>query len=269
MITLIGLGNTGNQIVDMLRQYPQYNVINIDAPGQIKPQKTPEEYEENCPTFKKLFKNIDDKIYLFLSASGMISGCTLKILEQLKDKEINVVCVHSDPVVLSRVGSLQQRLVSNVLQEYSRSGLINKVILIDNVKVEEFVVEAELHEYWTKINEIISFIFHTIMVFENTKPIMQSSFDTKKITNISTYAVMDENKNKKMLYDLANVTDEIYYFSSSKNSKSKNFLKEVKSTLANMDDNVSKKFAIYHSETQDTNTYMEISTHIVQQLKGE
>ena len=269
MTNLIGLGNTGTKIVEKLSQYKQYKTITIDSGNGMKEQKSPEDYEKNCPSLKTKFKNIKGDVYLFLSVSGNISGSVLRVLEQLKGRNLNVVCIHSDPATLSSVGTLQQKLASNVLQEYTRSGLINKIYLIDNSKIADLLIEIPLDEYWDKINETIAYLFHTIMCFKHTKPMMESGGENQGISNIATFGMFDINKNKKMLYDLKHVTSQIFHYSYSKerDKKNKNFLKNVKEDVAREEGIGNKSFKIYESDTEDKTIYIEQSTHILQYVE--
>lgn len=269
MINLIGLGNTGSKIVNKLSQYPQYKTLTIDSGKEIKEQKTPEEYENKCPSFKKLFKSLKGETFLFLSASGNISGAALRILEQLKELETNVVCIHSDPVTLSTMGNLQQNLVSNVLQEYARSGLLKNLYMIDNSKIEDMMGEIELDQYWEKINDVISYIFHTVMCLRHTKPMLESAHQEQGIANIRTFAIMDEKEEIKACYSIRHATAETYLYSYSKerDGKNKNFLKNIKAKLANQEGNVSRAFKIFENSTDDKTTYIEICTHILQYVE--
>lgn len=271
MINLIGLGNTGTKIVEKLSQYKQYKILTIDSDNGMKEQNTPEDYEKKCPSFKAKFKNLNGEVFLFLSASGNISGSALRILEQLKGNKTNVVCIHSDPITLSPVGNLQQNLVSNVMQEYSRSGLINKVYLVDNSKIEELLEEVPLDQYWDKINEVISYVFHTMMCFKHTKPMMESGESKEGIAKIATFGVLDSQNNKKLFYELKHITSQCYYYSYSKEreGKNKNFLKQVKARLVEEEGISAKSFKIYENYSQDSTTYIESSTHIVQYTKEE
>lgn len=268
MISLIGLGNTGCKIVDTLSKYEQYNTIKINSGDQIKQYKTPEEYEEKCPNFKKLFKSIDGEVYLFLSAPGAISGAALRILEQLKGNRLNVVCIHSDAVTLSRVGNLQQNVVSGVLQEYARSGLLDSLYLLDNSKIEDFLEDVELDQYWDKINEVICYFFHTFMYFKNTKPLFESTEEENKIANIKTFGYLDKQNNKKMLFDLQNVKNEIYYYSYVKkiHGNSKAYLKQIKEKIQQRP-LVVEAFKIYEGSENEETTYIVGETHIIQTLK--
>ncbi len=267
MISLVGLGNTGIKMVEKLSVHNQYKVVTIDSGQEIKECSSPEEYEAKCPSFKKKFKNLDDEVYLFFSASGNISGACLRIMEQLKGKNINVVCISSDPVTLSAMGSLQQNLVIGVLQEYARSNMIDNLYLIDNVKIEEMLEDVSLEDYWNQINETIAYIFHTYMYFKNTKPVMEFGHLEKEIANIHTFCAIS-GESKKAFYNLKYITNEIYFFSYRKN-EDKGFLKKIKSFIQERSEN--KKVGAYIFETTEKNivTYARVSTHIPQNQKTD
>lgn len=271
MTSLIGLGGTGVKLVEKLSEYPQYNTIFLDVGKGFKEQKNAEDYEKNCPSFKTKFKNLDEDVFLFLSASGKIAGASLRVLEQIKGKNINVVCIHSDPVALSPVGVLQQNVVSNVLQEYTRSGLIKKLYLIDNSKVEDLLEDVSLDQYWDKINETISYVFHTMMCFKHTKPMMESGGIEEGIANIATFGLLDKDGNKKLFFNLRHETAQCFYYSYSKDreGKNKNYLKQVKARIAEEEGISAKSFKIYENEGQDSTTYIESNTHILQYTKEE
>lgn len=268
MITLIGLGNTGTKIVEKLSVHKQYTTIQIDSKDGFKNCKTPEDYESKCPSFKKKFKDVDEDVYLFLSASGNISGACLRILEQLKGKKINVVCISSDSVTLSAVGNLQQNLVNGVLQEYARSGLIDNLYLVDNSKIEEILTDVSLEDYWNQINNTISYIFHTFMYFDNTEPLMKFGHLDNSLANIHTFCVIKGEASANALYDLKYVTNEKYYFSYN-DKKDKNFLKKVKKFAQERSETKKVGTLIYKTSEEQAITYAKFSTHIPQTQKSD
>lgn len=268
MITLIGLGNSASKIVENLKENEQYKIITIDSGKEIKEYSSPEEYEKNCPSFKKLFKGVTNEVYLFLSASGKISGSSLRILEQLKGKKLNVVCFCGDSITLSAMGILQQNLVTGVLQEYARSGLLESLILIDSSKIEDLLGDVSLDKYYDKMNDTISYLFHTFMYFDNAKPVFELGTIEKSLNNIKTWSIIDNNGQQKKLFDLKNETNELFYFSYNKEkNKNKNFLKDVKRFIQTQKEEKKIGAKIFETTSEDTNTYSVMSTHIVQSYK--
>lgn len=268
MVDIVGIGNTGKKIVEKLLEFKNYKGISIDSPGDIPVYKTPEQYEEKCPSFKKKFKDIKGETYVFLSASGIISGAALRILEQIRSDNLNVVCIHSDPVTLSSMGSLQQNLVSNVLQQYARSGLIKKLYMIHNDNVEEMIGDVSLEEYWDEMNKTIASVFHTIMYFKNTEPVMSSGKVESVISNICTFGIMKKDKEKLLLHPLRNVMNEEYFFTFKKGSKQKKLLKEIKGFCAEAEEPLKRTFSIFQGDEEET-VYFIASTHIPEMKEQE
>lgn len=269
MIDLVGIGNTGCKLVAQLQKYPQYKAIEIDVDKGIKKQKTPEDYEKSCPSFKKKFSSIKEEVWVMLSASGTISGITLRVLEQLQGNKINVLCVTSDVSLLSVMGNLQQKLVVNVLQQYARSGLLNSLYLVDNQKVEDLLGDVALDEYWTKLNEVITYTFHTLMCLKHMKPLMETKEEESEISNVRSFGILDPSKNKKMFYDLKNITKERYYYSFTKEQIKKDgkILKNIKERLIS-DEGISKTFAVFESKSEDPVVYIDCSTHILDDFRN-
>lgn len=268
MIHLVGIGNTGINLVNKLSSYPQYKIYQIDEGNGVKKQNSPEEYEKNCPSFKKLFQSIEGDVWVMISASGNISGMLLRVLEQLNNNNINVLCVTSDNSLLSSTAKLQQNLVVNVLQQYARSGLLNSLYLVDNQKVEDLLGDISLDQYWEQINQLITYTFHTIMCLKHIKPIMETKEEQKEFSNVRSFGILDSAKNKKMFYNLKNVTTEKYFYSFTKEQIKKDgkILKNIKETLIS-DEQVSKTFAVFESKTEDPIVYIDCSTHIIDDFR--
>jgi hypothetical protein len=268
MISVIGIGNTGCNIAKKLQQYPQYETIEVDEGINVKKQRTPEDYEKNCPNFRKLFANINEDVFIVLSASGNISGITLRLLESLKDKNLNVICLLTDGSLLSNIGKLQQKIVSNVLQEYARSGLLEKLYLIHNSNLETLLDDVPLDQYYDKLNEVLTYTLHSIMCVKNTKPLFETKEEISEIDRIYTIGLYDMKDGKKSFFDLNHVTKERYYFSFSKEDIKKDgkLLQNIKNKILKDENNITKTFAIYESKQTDQYGFIESSTHIVQNL---
>lgn len=266
MITIVGIGNTGCNVAKRLSQYPQYNIIEIDEGINVKKQKKPEDYENNCPNFKKIFQDINQDVYVVLSAAGNISGLSLKVLEKLKDFNLNVICFTSDETLLSNTNKLQQKLVINVFQEYARSGLMEKLYLVNNNNLETLLEDVPLDQYYDKLNEIFCYTFHSIMCNKNTKPIFETKEEISEIDRISTFALYNFEEGKKMFFDFKYVTKERYHFSYSKEDIKKDgkLLQNIKKQILQGENDTTKTFAIYEASQTDKYAFVEATTHIVQ-----
>ena len=140
MISIVGIGNGASAIAEKFEEYPQYNVYTLNSKVErsagkkrkLKSFKTPEEYEQNIPNLKKYFAKIDDEVQVFVMGSSYSSNYTLGILEQIKDKKINIFYIKPDTELLTGVPKLIDNAAFGILQEYARSGVFNSITLISN-----------------------------------------------------------------------------------------------------------------------------------------
>ena len=266
MISVIGIGNTGCSVARELGKNSQYKVFEIDEGTNVKKQKNPEEYEKNCPNLGKLLSGIDEDVFVFLSASGNISGLTLRILEKIKSKNISVVCFNTDESLLSSTGKLQQKIVTNVLQEYARSGLLDKIYLVNNSNLEGLLDDIPLDQYYQKLNELFCYTFQSIMYFKNSKPLFETKEDLSDIDRISTIGLYDMENGPKPFFNMSRITKERFYFSFSKEDIKKDgkLLQNIKNKILKNENETAKTFAIFESKQTDRYGFIEFTTHIVQ-----
>ena len=229
MDAIIGLGSAGCNIADGLSKYPQYSVYKVDAgipdvedgsSFSLSLGLTHKEYEESAPDMADFLSQIEGEQILFvLGGSGFVSGACLKILEQVHGlgKKISILYVKPDVELLSGDKLLQERLVYRVLQEYTRSGVFERMYLIHNPTVEKLIGEVPLKEYYKKLNEVITSTLHMINVFDNTNPEHDSTTPAPITARISTIGVMSIEKNEEsFFFPLDSVTDRCYYYAINK-----------------------------------------------------
>ena len=132
MIT-IGLGNAGIHICRKLSNLGKYKTIELHGGKGLPECQTHEEYEASVPKLgNKLRLGKDQNIWLIVCGAARVSGTTLAILEQIKDREVKVMYIVPDSFFMSATQKKQHRVVFNVLQEYARSGMIHSLWLVDN-----------------------------------------------------------------------------------------------------------------------------------------
>lgn len=270
MTSLIGIGGTGCAIVDKLSQYPQYTVLQIDEGNHIQKHNSPEEYELHCPDYTELFTGLENNICIFLSACGNISGISLRVIEQLKHKNISVILILSDDSSLGKKSKLQQKVTVGVLQEYARSGLLQNLYLISNNSLEPLLNDIPLDKYYSALNELICYVFNSVMWCRNNKPLMETKDETDDISRIGTYGILDLDNNLTMFYPLQNTTKERYYYNLTNTEIKTNFklLQKIKAmTVTN--DLTTKTFAVYKTEHGQSICFVEARTHIVQPVNQE
>ena len=84
-------------------------------------------YEKN---YKKLkLPDCQGSTTVILSGAGNISGCVLRVLEQIKKNPISIIYIKSDKSDISKEAQIKEKITFGVLQEYVRSGLLEKIYI--------------------------------------------------------------------------------------------------------------------------------------------
>ena len=273
MDTIVGLGKAGCAIAEKFTKYPQYKVFKIDSEGLdsknknnyvLTKQNSPEEYEKATRSMKTFFKKTTDDILFVLSGSGMISGASLQILKCLQDKTVNILYVKPDLEFLGHTNIMQERVVRNVLQEYTRSGLFSRLFLVDNKKIEQILGEVPIVGYYDKLNELIVSTFHMVNVYNHQEAIHATPFDTADTTRISTLGILDiEEGEEKLFFSLDNIREKCYYYAI--NSK---VLETDGKLLRTLTDNINKNigkevragFQVYSTSYEQNYGYLVVNT---------
>tara|TARA_R110000824_G_scaffold11622_13_gene50967 strand:+ start:2626 stop:3486 length:861 start_codon:yes stop_codon:yes gene_type:complete len=225
MLTVIGLGNAGCAIADELIVYPQYTIRKIDTADNKKDANfcrveacaSPEQYEGELPGHVQDFlKNLESET-LFITSCGMISGMALRILEEAnKTSKITVMYIVPEKLNLTEVQKLQNNLVFNVLQEYSRSALFERIILVDNKQIADIIGPVPVLKYWNSINNMIASTYHMINVFEHSRPVFTTfskKVETARMTTIGLSAYdTNEEKIEKTFFSLDIPREKRYYY---------------------------------------------------------
>jgi hypothetical protein len=220
-MNVIGLGQAGCNIADMLSQHPQYKVYKVDIGLEgkrcydVKPQKGPEEYEENVPSMKTFFRGIKGETLFIVGGSGSISAMCLRIMEQIRDKcELSVLYVRPDTSLLSKNKTLHEKATYSILQEFARSGLLKMLYLVSNINLENILGEVPIIGYNSKINELLVSTIHMINVFNNSEPVMGKIEDPQEASRIATFGISDiEGNEEKSFFSLDRTKEKCYIYS--------------------------------------------------------
>ncbi len=80
---------------------------------------------------------MQEHVQVVLCCSSFSAKYTLSILEQIKDKKIDIFYIKPDVDLLIGQVKLQERAIFGVLQEYARSGLFNSLTIITNPEIKK------------------------------------------------------------------------------------------------------------------------------------
>ena len=141
MISIIGLGSAASKIAEKFKQTKNYNVYMMNSSVQkrskykfkLKSYGDPEQYEKNIPDVSKFFANLDENVQFIIVGSSYSSNYSLGILEQIKDKKIDIFYICPDSDLMTGVPKLVDKAVFSVLQQYTRSGLLKSFTVLSNV----------------------------------------------------------------------------------------------------------------------------------------
>ncbi len=222
MISIVGIGNGASALAKKFKEYPQYNIFCLqsgeDDCGDIKTFKlkrhdNPDEYENNFPDLAKFLKKIDNHIQVFIIGSSMSSNYSLGILEQIKDKKVDVFYIKPDPDLLAEVPSRVDKVVYNVLQEYTRSGLLNSMTIISNPEVERSMGNSvPVKNFYDSLNKTICSAVHFINYFSHNEPEIGNISTPKEVNRIRSIGFTTVEKlQEKWFFKLDNPREICYY----------------------------------------------------------
>ncbi len=276
MTSVIGLGKGGCIIADMLSQYPQYSAYKFDTgitksktSYPLKQFEKLEEYEEKTPCPKGFLKNVDRDILFVVCGGGKVSQASLKILEVVKDKIINIIYIRPELSLLNDTQARIEKMTYNVFQEFARSGLFNSLLLVSNESVKELLGGLSIKDYHERINEAIVSNFHMINVYQNNSPLV-NTFDKRPIgSRIRTMGVCDlVSGQEKLFFPLDSPTDIEYYYAYNKEEveNSRSLLENVRKNIEDKK-KVAKRvtYGVYETEYEENYLYCVRSTSIIQQ----
>ncbi len=214
---IVGLGTSGCNIARAFSKFPQYKTYGIDshkdADITIKKRTSHEEYEKNFPSLKRKLNFKNEDVLVVICGSGQISGGSLRLLEQLSDNRLRVLYIQPDLELGSELQKKQERIVRNVLQEYARSGVLERIYLINNPLVEKGIGEVAIMGYYDVLNQAIINTLHMINVFENSQPVIGNFITPSELSRIATLGILDvEEEKEKWFYDLTHSRDVVYYY---------------------------------------------------------
>tara|TARA_R110002012_G_scaffold153003_1_gene312949 strand:- start:483 stop:1349 length:867 start_codon:yes stop_codon:yes gene_type:complete len=219
---VVGLGKAGCRIAKAFSKFPQYATYGIDthedAQITIRAKKNHEDYDTNFPNLKRKLKFSDEDVLVVVAGAAMISGGTLRLLEQLKNNRLSVLYIESDLSIMSETQKKQERIVGNVLQEYARSGILENLILISNPALEKSIGDMSIIGYYDTLNQAIVNTLHMINVFKHTDPVIGNFIRPAEISRLCTLGIVDmenddERKHQeKWFYPLTGVRDVVYYY---------------------------------------------------------
>jgi hypothetical protein len=278
VISLLGIGTAGENIVNCFSNNKEYNCYvisdnverNTKYKRKIKYQANLEDYETSTPNLEKFFSSMEERVQVFLCGSARTANATLTILQQLKDKKIDIFYIEPDVDLLLGAAKLQERAIFSVLQQYARSGLFNSFTIFSNPILEESIGSVPIKKYFETINKTIYYCVHYKNLFDHTSPIIGNLVATPGIQRIRSLGRIDpQTLQENWYFDLDSSRDVCYYIciSTEKLEKDgdlhKNIIGHLKNKPRNAFKNVS--YAIYESPFETDFGFCVAHTNVIQQ----
>ena len=277
MISIVGVGNAASCIAQKFVSVKNYKVYQLNDKVErhtkykrkIKSFGNPEEYENNIPDLKKFFSGIVDRVQVFIVGSSMSSNYSLGILEQLKNKQIEVFYIKPDSELLTGIPKLVDKVVFSVLQEYARSGLLKSLTVISNELLENHLGNVPIKKYYDTLNDSIFSTIHYLNFFEHNEPEIGMVSKPLDVCRIRTIGLLNmKNLKEKWLFELDMDRDICYYMCINKEKLENDgtLHKKLVDLLKQKPRNAFRKisYAIYETEYEDFGFCVAL-TNVVQQ----
>ena len=276
METVIGLGSAGCNIADHFAQYPQYKVYKIDNGiyGKnchfLPKYDTPEEYEAHIGDLSSFFSGVIGDILFVVGGSGDVSGAALRILEQLKHCNINVLYIEPNIDILSGKKKLQERMTYYVFQEFARSGLFERLYLVSNLQLENAIGDVPIIGYNDRLNNLVVSTFHMVNVYNNNTPVVESVSDFRDNTRISTIGISTLKNEKKLFFPLDNVREIKYYYAINRKKLETDgtLMRKITENVKNEAD-IDVSYGVYATDYADDYVYCVANASMIQYRENE
>ena len=220
MISIIGIGNAASAIAENFKsQKNNYKVYQLGSGYKkskyrynLKAFSSPEEYEDNTPNLKSFFKDLTENVQVFVVGSSMSSNYTLGILEQIKDKKLEVFYIKPDTDLLTGIPKLLENMTHGVLQEYARSGLFESLTIFSNYEIEKNMPNISIKNYFETLNQTVFSAVHYLNFFAHTEPEIGHVSKPAAINRIRTVGMLNlKNMSENWMFELDTPRETCYY----------------------------------------------------------
>ena len=277
MISIVGIGTGASAIASKFEEIPQYDVYllndgikkNSKRKRKLRSFDTPEEYENNVPDLKKFFKDLKDRVQVFIVGTTYSANYSLGILEQIKDKKIDVFYIKPDIALISAERRLIENVTFGILQQYARSGLLGSFTIISNLEIESTLGNVPIKSYYSTINDSIFSAVHYLNYFEYAEPEIGQVAKPTDINRIRSIAALNlKNLEEKWFFQLDVERELCYYICINEERLSTEGLlhRKIVDALKSKPSNAFRKisYAIYESPHNDFG-YVVAHTNTIQQ----
>ena len=282
MISIIGIGNGASNIAKNFCQYPQYDVYLLcdnekddsfeHFHYRLESHEDPEEYEKKIPKLTKFFSKVREKVQVFIVGSSYSSIYSLGILEQIKDKEIEIFYIKPDIELLTGIPKLLENTTFGILQEYARSGVFSSFTIISNLHLENALGGVPIKTYYETLNSSIFSTVHFLNYFYYNEPELGAISKPAPINRIRTIGRINPiDLEESWFFELDSEREVCYYvcINEEKLKTDSALHKKIVSRLKDKPRNAFRKvsYAVYETEHSQDFGFCVAHTNVVQQQK--
>ena len=283
MKTILGIGTAGSNIVLQLGKHKVYKPYTINTENErttkykfkLPELDSPESYEEmDFSKLEKWISPIEKECAIFLCGGSTSSAITLRVLESLHKKDVKMEIVYFMPEVevFSEEKTLLERSVRGVLQNYTRSGLFEKICLVSNVNLEQIAGATNVYEYYDQINRVFTDTYYMMDVFKNTKPITSTFKKPRQSCRITTIGIGSLDSRERLFFPFKQEVDVVYYYgiNEKKLKTEENLFRTITDSVkSKITDETKVSFGIYPTQYEDDYIYTEYFSPKIQETPTE
>lgn len=280
---ILGIGQIGCSVIDSFQKIGGYKTFRVSTKlnnfqpkndALLEETKLPEHYENINLSKLKWLKTFSkkDEVFIVLSGFDLETSSTLAILEKIKPSSITILYLIPDVKILNQKLFQHHRIVSNVLQEYTRSGIFSRIFFVSYKNIDLMVGGIPIIEYNQIIASHISSTFNMLFYLSEIEPLMYSNDELPVGSRISTIGVCDVAKSQMEDFCiLKDITDISYAFTISNKDlqEKKDMFKDLKSIMdSSRIEKQRVSYSIFGSEYNKNIGYYVKSTSITQEITG-
>ena len=163
MKKILAIGQAACNVASQLSKMPAYECYyisnEVEKTSKFKFSLTfcegPEEYEDlDMTKMHKWLSKLKDHCTVIVNGASDSAAVTLRALEKLHADGLKMEIVYFMPEteVLSDTKVLNERTIRGVLQNFTRSGLFEKIYLVSNVELEKLAGPTNVMDYYKQLN---------------------------------------------------------------------------------------------------------------------
>ena len=269
MDTIVGLGKTGCALADQFSAYEEYKIykIDVDLEGLKKngifdfpKQSNPEEYEKNCPNMKNFFKNCSGNILFIVDGSEQISAASLRVLENLYKKKLNVkiLYIKQDIHFFSKIAQFTDKIAFNILQEYTRSGVFERIYLVDMKNIEPIMEHLPLMQQTRASHRLIATTMHMMNVYDHIDSAIDTFCSFPETARLATIGYGTPESEINYFFPLDKAREIRYYYGINEKrlETEKGLLKKIKTQLRdNEQEGIRTSYGVFSTSYEEDFVY--------------